>query len=242
MGDSMEMDASAPISMTVTQIHAPQSTEHAKTSDQTNTSASATLASVATPLTAKVSVTSALMEPTDVTVTLRAPTLTVPTLANASTHPTRPRTPQVSTVTVSTAPHALSAWMANGICQSNDRDCINIDECVLEIDNCDENAACSDTEGSFTCECNQGSLNDEWWGKGVVGNRGAPGCFSCTKCQAGFHEVQPCTSTTDRICRRDIPATVLERSFFDYNNGGGRFTIESEADENRQCLTIQKGD
>merc|ERR1712188_357890 len=124
----------------------------------------------------------------------------------------------------------------------NDRDCIIIDECVLEIDNCDENAACSDTEGSFTCECNQGSLDDEWWGKGVVGNRGAPGCFSCTKCQAGFHEVQPCTSTTDRICRRDIPATVLERSFFDYNNGGGRFTIESEADENRQCLTIQKGD
>merc|ERR1719355_302446 len=52
------------------------------------------------------------MEPTDVTVTLRAPTPTVPTLANASTHPTRPRTPQVSTVTVSTAPHALCARMA----------------------------------------------------------------------------------------------------------------------------------
>ena len=32
----------------------------------------------------------------------------------------------------------------------------DIDECALNTDNCNANAACADTEGSFTCTCNQG--------------------------------------------------------------------------------------
>lgn len=32
----------------------------------------------------------------------------------------------------------------------------DIDECALEIDNCDSNAICLNTEGSYECECNVG--------------------------------------------------------------------------------------
>ena len=33
---------------------------------------------------------------------------------------------------------------------------VDINECDLDLDNCDENAACTDIDGSFTCECNDG--------------------------------------------------------------------------------------
>ena len=33
---------------------------------------------------------------------------------------------------------------------------VDINECDLDLDNCDENAACTDTDGSFTCECKDG--------------------------------------------------------------------------------------
>ena len=32
----------------------------------------------------------------------------------------------------------------------------DIDECVEESDNCDDNAICTNTDGSFTCECESG--------------------------------------------------------------------------------------
>ena len=32
----------------------------------------------------------------------------------------------------------------------------DIDECVEETDNCDDNAACTNTEASFTCLCDTG--------------------------------------------------------------------------------------
>ena len=36
---------------------------------------------------------------------------------------------------------------------SAENDCVDIDECVLNIDNCDPNAICTNMVGSFTCEC-----------------------------------------------------------------------------------------
>ncbi|XP_076821613.1 uncharacterized protein LOC143468345 isoform X3 [Clavelina lepadiformis] len=36
----------------------------------------------------------------------------------------------------------------------------DIDECNLNLDNCDENAECTNTDGSFTCTCNSGYTGD----------------------------------------------------------------------------------
>ena len=33
---------------------------------------------------------------------------------------------------------------------------VDINECDLDLNDCDENAACTDTDGSFTCECHDG--------------------------------------------------------------------------------------
>jgi cysteine-rich repeat protein len=38
--------------------------------------------------------------------------------------------------------------------------CTDINECDLNTDNCDDNATCSNTEGAFTCECDEGYSGD----------------------------------------------------------------------------------
>jgi len=37
---------------------------------------------------------------------------------------------------------------------------IDIDECDLGIDNCHPSASCTNTKGSFTCQCNDGYYGD----------------------------------------------------------------------------------
>ena len=39
-------------------------------------------------------------------------------------------------------------------------DCTDIDECIAGTDNCDTNATCTNTVGSFTCACNNGYAGD----------------------------------------------------------------------------------
>jgi len=56
----------------------------------------------------------------------------------------------------------------------------------------------------------------------------ADGCNACTVCYDGYHEVLPCTSTTDRTC--------------DINVASGLYMLETEADDNRQCLAMMKGE
>ena len=43
--------------------------------------------------------------------------------------------------------------------------CLDVNECDLGEDDCDENARCLNTFGSFTCECNFGYM-----GSGSTGN------------------------------------------------------------------------
>ena len=38
--------------------------------------------------------------------------------------------------------------------------CLDIDECELGFDDCNENATCTDTVGSFDCFCNSGLEGD----------------------------------------------------------------------------------
>ena len=46
---------------------------------------------------------------------------------------------------------------------------LDIDECNLTIHNCDINAVCTDSVGSFECECNHGySGNGTHCGKDVI--------------------------------------------------------------------------
>jgi hypothetical protein len=63
----------------------------------------------------------------------------------------------------------------------------DIDECVEDIDNCNDNARCINTPGSFQCVCEEGFTGDgvicepsEWWlaqavGLGVAGSKGRKG-------------------------------------------------------------------
>ena len=53
--------------------------------------------------------------------------------------------------------------------------CIDVDECANRHDNCDENAACINTNGAFDCECNSGFDGD-----GVV-------CLDINECTKGIH-------------------------------------------------------
>ena len=36
----------------------------------------------------------------------------------------------------------------------------DVDECTTDTHNCDANAVCTDTDGSFTCSCNSGYSGD----------------------------------------------------------------------------------
>ena len=38
--------------------------------------------------------------------------------------------------------------------------CSDIDECMQDLDNCNESATCTDTDGSFTCMCDSGYMGD----------------------------------------------------------------------------------
>lgn len=44
---------------------------------------------------------------------------------------------------------------------------LDIDECSMDTDNCNESAICTDTPGSFDCTCNTGYTGDGVYCEGV---------------------------------------------------------------------------
>jgi len=102
---------------------------------------------------------------------------------------------------------------------------VNINECLRGTHNCHIHATCDDNQGSFKCECDQEGPGDEWWGTAIDTE---DGCVACEVCYDGYHEVLPCTSTTDRTC--------------DINVDTGIYTMETEADDNLMCLAMLKGE
>lgn len=101
--------------------------------------------------------------------------------------------------------------------------CTDIDECMTQTDNCDENATCTNTIGSFTCECNAG-----WEGNGTT----------CT-------DIDECTEGTDN-CDSLAACTNTPGSFtcecpsgYDGDgttDGTGCTDIDECADETDDCV------
>ena len=44
---------------------------------------------------------------------------------------------------------------------------LDMNECLLETDECDTNANCTNTEGSYYCTCNQGYDGDGFFCSGI---------------------------------------------------------------------------
>jgi len=116
-------------------------------------------------------------------------------------------------------------WKEEGICDKVDLECVNSDECLDITHNCHEHATCEDSEGSFKCECDQNGPGDEFWGIAI---NTESGCLACTECYDGFHEVQPCVSTSDRTCEINIAT--------------GLYILETEADDNLMCVAMLNGE
>ena len=51
-------------------------------------------------------------------------------------------------------------YSREGIYTSYEIHSTDIDECILGVANCSENANCSDLQGSYTCTCNTGFSGD----------------------------------------------------------------------------------
>jgi len=98
------------------------------------------------------------------------------------------------------------------VCGIVNRQCLNIDECVYETDDCaDSGAVCQDTDGSHICTCDEGYTGD---GKT---------CSKCTICGDGFFETDLCTRTTDTVCEMIVPSGV--------------YYVTTEADDTPKCLS-----
>ena len=80
--------------------------------------------------------------------------LHVPTLLEASpvhvTKDTLEMKPSVKVRTTDSVNHVIASPLTS-----------DIDECADATNNCDSNATCTNTPGSFTCACNQGYTGNE---------------------------------------------------------------------------------
>ena len=83
----------------------------------------------------------------------------------------------------------------------------DIDECEVGTDNCDSNASCSNTAGSFTCACNQGYSGD-----GVTCT-GKMKWFHCFTYHSSIHtDIDECEVGTDN-CNSNASCTNIPGGF-----------------------------
>jgi hypothetical protein len=102
--------------------------------------------------------------------------------------------------------------------------CEDVDECTNEVadgqtfaNNCNMNAICTNTEGSFTCECDVGA---EYWGDGI-------GCTKCTVCNEAEYMESDCTSSADRVCKYNVPT--------------GLYLVQNDVEGTKKCLRFKNG-
>ncbi|XP_065192565.1 uncharacterized protein LOC135823645 [Sycon ciliatum] len=84
----------------------------------------------------------------------------------------------------------------------NQEICIDRDECVRQEHNCDPNAACTNTPGSFVCSC-----NEFFTGNGVE-------CLDIDECMLGVHNCHPFAT-----CTNVAPGFQCECDSFAVGNG-----------------------
>jgi len=135
--------------------------------------------------------------------------------------------------------------------------CTDVNECTGNMNNCDENATCTNTPGSFSCACNEG-----FSGNGVTctdidecaANNGGcdqnatctntPGSFSCT-CNEGFEgNGVTCTDIDDCLsnpCRNGGSCTDTGVNSFSCDCTDTGYTGETCQDDIDECAVNNGG-
>ncbi|XP_072016916.1 microfibril-associated glycoprotein 4-like [Amphiura filiformis] len=130
----------------------------------------------------------------------------------------------------------------------------DVDECTVDSDNCDENAACANTVGSFTCSCNTGynevgitcididecNMNPDHCDPNTACTNTA-GSFTCA-CNTGYNgdgvtctDIDECIMNTDN-CHLKAGCTNTAGSFTcacntGYNGDGVQCTAPQDCNE-----------
>jgi len=97
------------------------------------------------------------------------------------------------TLSCTTAADSVCSACATGYGQASaGADCADVDECALGTDDCDANATCANSVGSFSCTCVAG-----YYGDGVT----CPACTAIGNCTSGL----TCTNASDSQCSSCAP-------------------------------------
>jgi hypothetical protein len=100
--------------------------------------------------------------------------------------------------------------------EGQDRLCEDVCECCIGTENCHEWATCTNTIGSFTCECQDESFDPEC--RGVE-------CIQMTTCGKNEYMVSDGTPCSDRICAPILPEETA-------------WALEIGAGPTAQCLVL----
>ena len=91
------------------------------------------------------------------------------------------------------------------MCVSNS----DIDECAFSSDNCDSNAICTNTPGSFTCACSQGYTGD---GLTCLGDNSFWYMVNTKLIAVSNSDINECVSSSE-ICDSNAVCTNTAGSF-----------------------------